>query len=92
MILNIRKLTILIFLIFFTIACKENKNANKDYPVARVFDKYLYFSELMKVIPDKIPANDSIQIAKEYIDKWIKKQLLLRKAEIILSDEEKKPK
>lgn len=89
MIISNTKFSILLLVILFTITCKDNKDTNKDYPVARVFDKYLYFSELKKIIPDKIPTNDSIQIAKEYIDKWIRKQLLLRKAELILSDEEK---
>jgi len=78
----------LFFILFFN-NCKKEKKAETDYPVARVFDKYLYLSEIKKIIPDKIPTNDSIQLAKEYIDKWIKKQLLLRKAEIILTDEEK---
>lgn len=61
----------------------------EEKPVVRVFDKYLYPGNLRENIPANISASDSSILASDYIDKWIRKQLLLRKAEMNLTDEEK---
>lgn len=57
--------------------------------MVRVFDKYLYPGNLRENIPANISASDSSILASDYIDKWIRKQLLLRKAEMNLTDDEK---
>jgi hypothetical protein len=64
----------------------ENKNVK---PVARVFNNYLYSSDLSGVIPKGISVTDSASVAKDFIEKWIRNQLLLNKAEINLTDAEK---
>ena len=60
-----------------------------EKPVAKVFEKYLYPSNLKDAIPANISPSDSSILANDYIDKWIRKQLLLRRAELNLTDEEK---
>lgn len=62
----------------------ESKNA-----VARVYDKYLYKSELARAIPFGLKGKDSAEFAEEYITQWLKQNLVLRKAENNLKDEEK---
>ena len=57
--------------------------------VARAFDKYLYNSEILGLIPKGTSAADSTIIVRNYIDNWIRKQVVLKKAEDNLTDEQK---
>ena len=72
--------------VFFS--CKH-KEAFREKPLVRVFDNYLYPGNLKDIIPVHISPSDSLILVKDYIDKWIRKQLLLRRAEMNLTDEEK---
>lgn len=69
-------------------ACKNAKHMD-DIPIATVGDKTLYRSELVGVVPKGQSSQDSITIIKSYIDKWIRKELLIQKAELNLTDIEK---
>lgn len=60
-----------------------------EAPVARVFEKYLFPSDLSLAIPDGTSKEDSIDIARIYIETWVKKQLMLHRAELALSSEQK---
>jgi len=63
---------------YFTI-----KNDNKE-AVARVHNSYLYKADLKNIFANDITEEDSVMIAKNYINNWIKQQLLLSKAQINL--------
>ena len=80
-------LSILLLSVLFS--CNRNENATENKVVAKVFDKYLYVSDLDGIFPANISKDDSISISRNYINNWIKKQLMVRKAEINLSDENK---
>jgi len=76
--------------VFIISSCNIDDHSGKDnYPVARVLDSYLYFRDLKSKMPDGLSPKDSAVFAKEYIDKWIKKQLLLKKADMNLTPGEK---
>ncbi|MEE4198308.1 MAG: peptidyl-prolyl cis-trans isomerase [Bacteroidales bacterium] len=77
----------MIFSIFF--GCQQKNTDKNDKPLARVHEKYLYESDLKQLFPLNISQEDSITLAKNYINDWIKKQLMLQKAEENLSDESK---
>ncbi len=79
----------LLFLLLIVLAgCSRNKK-NPGRPVAMVGNKYLYESQLPALSGPSISAQDSIRIRKSYIDKWIRRQLLLEKAEQNLTYEQK---
>ncbi|MFM7053521.1 MAG: peptidyl-prolyl cis-trans isomerase [Bacteroidota bacterium] len=63
----------------------------KDEPekdvVARVHDEFLYRDELSTIITPGLPAKDSVQLAKSYIESWIRNRLVLDKAEANLAEE-----
>jgi len=80
-------LFILISIPFFISACGGN-DASKD-AVAKVYDKYLYKSEVARAVPYGLLPKDSAQIAQEYIDQWIRRNLVLKRAENNLTDEQK---
>ncbi len=70
-------------------ACNLLKKNTNDPAVARVFDKYLYYSDLVDAIPEGTTKEDSVIIAKGFIDTWVRNQLMLKRAEEELSDEQK---
>lgn len=63
---------------------------NNELPVARVYDSYLYPSDIKGVGNGFSKPEDSIEAVKNYIDSWIRHQLLLRYAEENLPDQNQK--
>jgi len=76
---------VLMFALMFSCVSKIRKG---DEAVAKVDDKYLYFSEMSDIFPKGCSKDDSMALAKMYIDNWIKTRLLLKKAELNLSKEQ----
>ena len=60
-----------------------------DEPVARVGKEILYRSDIRKLIPQGIPAEDSARMVQQYIHTWAKGKLLMQQAEANLSKEAK---
>ncbi|HQV01214.1 MAG: hypothetical protein JNK61_05345 [Bacteroidia bacterium] len=68
---------------------KSKPTVDQTQAVARVYDKYLFKNDLIKIIPKGASAADSMQAVRNYIDNWIKQNIILRKAENNLNDDEK---
>ena len=73
--------------VIFLFSCSLQTGKN-DYAVAKVGDRYLYFSEMSDIFPKDCSKEDSITFAKMYVDNWIKTRLLLKRAELNLSKEQ----
>jgi hypothetical protein len=69
--------------------CSLFTHSNPEEPVARVFEQYLYPSDLEDAIPSGTSSEDSAVLAKRYIDTWIKDRLMVRRAEQALTEEQK---
>ncbi|PCH69817.1 MAG: hypothetical protein COC01_00515 [Bacteroidetes bacterium] len=67
----------------------EKRLEEKDV-VARVHETYLYLSDLAVVVPEAVSAEDSIIFVSNYIDTWVRQQLLLYKAEKNIENYEKR--
>jgi hypothetical protein len=80
---------IIIFAIILLVSCNKSSIDDNDKPLAKVYDKYLYESELKKLFTSTYLKDDSVTIARNYINDWIKKQLMLKKAELNLVEESK---
>jgi hypothetical protein len=78
-----------IILLFFSISCQKFESRKTEKPLARVGQTYLFQSDVIEIFPVDISQNDSLRIMNNFIDKWIKKQLLLQKAELNLTEEQK---
>jgi hypothetical protein len=52
-----------------------------DVVIAEVRSKKLYLSEVSAVIPNNLDPRDSMIMADDYVRKWIRHELVLRKAE-----------
>ncbi len=70
-------------------SCELLSKKEADQQVARVFDRYLYRSDLASAIPEGSSPDDSAVIARRYVETWVRKQLMLNRAELALSDEQK---
>jgi hypothetical protein len=68
-----------LLLILLVYSC-QLKEVSSDKIVARVNNQYLYASEVSDHIRTNISSADSTSMAKNYINAWVKEQLLLEKA------------
>lgn len=77
----------LIFGFLILAGCSKYKDSNGRVVVARAGESFLYLDELPVMSGVSNSAEDSISIVRNYIDRWIKKELLFMKAEVNLSAE-----
>lgn len=80
--------TSLLVLILVIQACSSSDDDKKS-AVAKVNNKYLYTEDIKDVVPIDIVGNDSALIADNYIQTWIKENLILQKAELHLKENQK---
>jgi len=71
------------------VACTNFHQTKEDKPLAKVGNRYLYASEIKGFIKPGFSKNDSLIMVGSLVEKWIRKQLILQKAELNLTDEEK---
>ena len=75
-----KAIIILCFLGLFSCDYKPRKITSENV-LARVYNEYLYESDLKGIIPKGMSVNDSIMFARNYINNWVKQKLLINKAE-----------
>ncbi len=73
-----KKHLVFIVIALFAIACGSSKSDEK--PIARVYDQYLYPSDVKGLVMPGLSNHDSIQMLKNYVDEWIRQHLLVAKA------------
>jgi len=79
--------TVLGFLfIFLVMACSDSNSYSDDELVAKIGEKVLLKRDIPEILPPEVTPEDSISITRKYIQNWIKKELLLKKAEENLSE------
>lgn len=83
------KLALIAMLFIFILKGCVNAKKENGEQIARVYDKYLYISDVEDIFPENINSADSVQLLIAYADRWVKKQLLLNRAEKNLSEEQK---
>ena len=84
-----RKIWFLSIVLLTLIACKSDKADPGAEAIVTVGGETLTLGELMDAVPDNLADQDSIAIAEDYISRWVRTKLMLRQAEINLSEEEK---
>ena len=73
-------------LILFLISCSDENHQNNRKKVVSVNGTILYENELINDIPSGLLEEDSINFINQYINNWIKDQLVLKKAEDLLPE------
>ena len=85
-----KKILVIGLFLFVLVGCRYFKKGEPaGQPIARVFDKYLYSSDLKGVVSPGTNSQDSIDVVKNYINNWIRQELLAHHAETNLPDEQK---
>lgn len=79
--------TICLFLVF--VSCKPKESVKSDDILAEAGGKTLLKSDIPSDYFQKLTENDSASLLKQYIDRWVEKQLMLQAAENTLSSDEK---
>ncbi len=85
----LRSLPFIGAVLFLVHGCSLLDQNNHEEPVARVFDHYLYPSDLRNAIPAGTTSRDSTLLAKRYVETWVRDQLMVRRAEEALTEEQK---
>lgn len=70
-------------------ACNFLEEDTLQQPVAKVFDKMLFSKDIEGIAPIGSSSDDSAHIVSQYVDQWVKRELLVKKAEIYLTDDQK---
>lgn len=83
-----RATLITLIFIFVLVSCDYFVSPPEDSVIARVNDKYLYLSDIEKLISEGTSPEDSTLIVKNYINQWATQQLLIDRALVNLSVEE----
>ena len=78
----------LFFCVIAFLASCGGKN-QEGITIARVYDKTLSLKELQQALPLGLSPKDSTALAKDFIDQWIKRNLVLKRAESNLTENQK---
>ncbi len=84
-----RALVYILLVLTTASGCSLISRSNKEKALARVYDVYLYPSDLQDVIPEGSSDQDSVVLIKRHIDTWVRDQLMLSRAEQALTEEQK---
>jgi len=78
-----------LFIVVFIIISCHNGGNKEQRPLAVVYDKFLYKSDLSDIFPKGMTKGDSIKILNAYVDQWIRHNLMLRLSEENLTEDKK---
>jgi hypothetical protein len=76
----------IVFLLLLA-GCDYFQKSSKEVVLAECYGKYLYESDLKGIVPEGASIMDSIQRVSNFIDSWVRRQVLLHQAEINLDKE-----
>jgi len=83
------RITILLLILVGIVSCSsEDENEGKT-AIAKVNNKLLYLEDLEGVVPKDASKEDSTLLMDNYIQGWIKENLILQKAELHLKENQK---
>lgn len=59
----------------------QQKEIVEEQPLARVGETYLYEEDISGLVPSNISTEDSSKLSEKYVNDWIKKQLMIKRAQ-----------
>ncbi len=75
--------------LFLLVSCNRPGKDASNPVIARVYSSYLYQKDLVGMLPPGTYGKDSVDFVKQYIQNWVKQQLVLHQAEDNLSKSQK---
>ena len=83
------KITVLLSALLLTVSCAKEDKLSSKTPLVKVYNSYLYYEDLGDLIPRGLSTEDSAAKVNNYINAWAKQQLMIKKAELNLSEKQK---
>jgi len=83
------KIILFALLTFITSWCSFFKPNKKEPQLASVGNEILYISDIKGLIKPGLNKTDSLIMLNSLVEKWVRKQLIVQKAELNLSENEK---
>ncbi len=83
------RLFVLLLLPLVLFTCTPSGNNGSGDVLVRVYDKYLYVSGLDGLVPRGTSVHDSLTMVRRFIQNWVDRELIVKKAEENLPDEYK---
>ncbi len=74
---------------FMLVGCSVGSDANQEEPIARVYESYLYPSDIAELIVPGTAPEDSAATVQSFIRSWINQKLVLHTAELNLPETRK---
>jgi hypothetical protein len=71
------------------VGCSSNGDSMADEPLVKINETVLTKGMLSNAVPNSLSKDDSVIFAQDYINRWIRSELLLGKAELNLTPDEK---
>lgn len=78
----------LVSIAFVVASCSYFSKSDRADAIAVAYGKYLYRSDIVGVVPPGSSADDSTEIVRQFIDNWVRRQVILNQAENNLTDEQ----
>jgi len=85
---KLNSLIIFVSLALLIGACGPAINNEKGTVIAKVYDKYLYESDIKGLVPHGTSLHDSVVMVKNFTDNWIKTRLMVEQAKKNLSEQQ----
>lgn len=70
----------ILVLVFGFLGCNQHSDKVKSTPLAKVGDRTLYFDEIKQSVPEYMLKTDSASFVRNYVDQWIRNQVLFDEA------------
>lgn len=80
---------LLVLAVLFLSSSCLNNGSKEQKPLAVVYDKFLYKSDITDIFPKGITKADSIKMMNAYVDQWIRHNLMLKLSEENLNEDQK---
>lgn len=80
---------IVILTMLSIVGCSNNGDAINEEPLVKINETVLTHGMLSNAVPNSLSKEDSVIFAQDYINRWIRSELMLGKAELNLTPDEK---
>jgi hypothetical protein len=77
----VNKILIFVILISLTAGCSYFKKDKQAPVLARVYDEYLYVSDLDGLVVENTSSQDSVAMVRNFVNNWVRTQLMINLAE-----------
>ncbi len=83
------RILLIVLIVCLSTGCRKHSKPGLRLPLAEINNIVLYYDEVPNLIQKGVNESDSAAIIQNYISKWMKRQLLLQKAEENLTQDTK---